>query len=136
MNFKSLHFQEKPLLICNVWDVASTKIAEKLHFNAIGTSSAAITTLLGYDDGEQMSFSELSFFVKRIVKSTHLPLTVDIESGYSRDTSQIVENIIHLADLGVVGINIEDSLVNNGRKLLDIESFSKTIVDIKRTLYG
>lgn len=92
--------------------------------------------MFGYDDGEQMSFSELSYFVKRIVKSTHLPLTVDIESGYSRDTSQIVDNIIHLADLGVVGINIEDSLVNNGRKLLDIESFSKTIVDIKRTLYG
>ena len=134
MNFKSLHFQDKPLLICKVWDVASAKIAEKLDFKALGTSSAAIATLLGYDDGEQMSFSELSYFVKRIVENTQLPLTVDIESGYSRDTSQIIENIMKLADLGVVGINIEDSIVNEGRRLLNAEYFSKVISDIKRKL--
>ncbi|EKO3573801.1 isocitrate lyase/phosphoenolpyruvate mutase family protein [Vibrio metschnikovii] len=134
MNFKSLHFQDSPLLICNVWDVASAKVAEKLDFKAIGTSSAAIANLLGYDDGEKMSFSELSYFVKRIVENTKLPLTVDLESGYSRDTSKIIGNIIKLADLGVVGINIEDSIVNEERTLLNTECFSKLIYDIKRKL--
>ncbi|MDE1244169.1 isocitrate lyase/PEP mutase family protein [Vibrio aestuarianus] len=134
MNFKNLHFQDSPLLICNVWDVASAKIAEKLDFKAIGTSSAAIANLLGYDDGEKMSFSELRYFVKRIVENTKLPLTVDLESGYSRDTSKIIENIIKLADLGVVGINIEDSIVNEERTLLNAECFSKVIYDIKRKL--
>ena len=61
MTFKELHQQETPLLICNVWDVASAKTAEKLGFKAIGTSSAAIATLLGYDDGENMSFEELYY---------------------------------------------------------------------------
>jgi 2-methylisocitrate lyase-like PEP mutase family enzyme len=47
MEFKDLHNQEKPLLIGNVWDVPSAKTAEKLNFQAIGTSSSAlsITTL-------------------------------------------------------------------------------------------
>ena len=134
MQFKNLHTQNNPLLICNVWDVASTKIAEKLNFKAIGTSSAAIATLLGYDNGEKMSFSELSYFVRRIIENTKLPLTVDIESGYSRDTSQIIEHIETLADLGVVGINIEDSTVNKERTLLNAEEFAKTISAIKRKL--
>ncbi len=87
MVFKKLHNQNYPLLICNVWDVASAKIAEKLSFQAIGISSAAIATLLGYKDGENMSFSELSYLVKRIIAKTKLPLTVDLESGYSRESS-------------------------------------------------
>ncbi len=82
MSFKKLHEQRNPLVICNVWDVASVKTAEKLNFQAIGTSSAAIATMLGYEDGEQMSFSELTYIVKRIMKNTELPVTVDIEMGY------------------------------------------------------
>jgi len=50
MSFKKLHEQNNPLVICNVWDVASVKSAEKLNFQAIGTSSAAIATMLGYED--------------------------------------------------------------------------------------
>ena len=134
MEFKALHQQNTPLLICNVWDVASAKAAEKLGFQAIGTSSAAIASLLGYQDGEKMHFSELSYLVKRIVANTVLPLSVDLESGYSRETSEIVDHIQGLADLGVVGINIEDSIVNKGRKLLHAEDFAKTISVIKTQL--
>ena len=42
MNFKQLHQQTAPVLICNVWDVASAKAAQKLNFQAIGTSNGAI----------------------------------------------------------------------------------------------
>ncbi len=73
MLFRNLHNQRDPLLICNIWDVASSKIAEKLNFKAIGTSSAAIASLLGYEDGEKMSFSELNYLVKRIIANTTLP---------------------------------------------------------------
>ncbi len=134
MTFKNLHNQNDPLLICNVWEVASAKIAEKLDFQAIGTSSAAIATLLGYEDGENMSFSELSYLVKRIIANTKLPLTIDLESGYSRESSEIVTYIKKLADLGVVGINIEDSIINKERTLLSAQEFAKTISIIKRKL--
>lgn len=134
MEFKNLHIQNKPLLIANVWDVPSTKTAEKLNFPAIGTSSSAIAKLLGYNDGEEMEFSELEYFVKRISVNTNLPLSVDLESGYSRKPKEIVNHIKKLAEIGVVGINIEDSIVNEKRILLDADDFAKTLSEIKEQL--
>ena len=134
MNFEALHQQDQPLLICNVWDAASAKIAEKLNFNSIGTSSAAIANMLGYEDGEQMSFSELLYIVKRIISTTSLPLTVDIEAGYSRNPIEIAAHIKSLADLGVSGINIEDSLITHERELVDAEEFANGLSVIKQQL--
>jgi len=134
MNFKELHQQDQALLIGNVWDVPSAKTAEKLNFQAIGTSSAAIATLLGYKDGEEMSFSELEYFVKRISLNTTLPLSVDLESGYSREPEKIANHIQALVAHGVVGINIEDSVVDGNRTLLDPVEFSKTLKQVKANL--
>ncbi|MEP0005367.1 MAG: isocitrate lyase/phosphoenolpyruvate mutase family protein, partial [Balneola sp.] len=134
MRFKNLHNQKKPLLIGNVWDVPSTRTAEKLNFQAIGTSSSAIASILGYNDGEEMEFSELEYFVKRIAVNTNLPLSVDLESGYSRNPKQIFDHIKRLVELGVVGINIEDSVVNEKRVLLNATSFAQTLTEIKECL--
>ncbi|EDP96156.1 isocitrate lyase/phosphoenolpyruvate mutase family protein [Kordia algicida OT-1] len=134
MEFKNLHQQEKPLLIANVWDVPSAKTAEKLNFQAIGTSSAAIASLLGYNDGEEMEFSELEYIIKRIALHTTLPLSVDLESGYSRNPTQIINHIKRLAALGVVGINIEDSVVTETRTLVPAHDFAKTLKTIKEQL--
>ncbi|NRA20694.1 MAG: isocitrate lyase/phosphoenolpyruvate mutase family protein [Oceanospirillaceae bacterium] len=132
--FNALHQQATPLIICNVWDAASAKTAEKLHFSAIGTSSAAIASMLGYEDGEQMSFEELLFIVKRIAISSALPLTVDIEAGYSQDPLTTVAYIKSLVEAGVVGINIEDSKVNQTRALVDANSFAGYLSAIKGQL--
>ena len=135
MEFKNLHNQDKPLLIGNVWDVPSTKTAERLNVQAIGTSSSAIASILGYNDGEEMEFSELEYFVKRIALNTNLPLSVDLESGYSRKPKEIVNHIKRLTKLGVVGINIEDSVVlKEKRILLDANDFAKTLTEIKEHL--
>jgi len=123
--FNSLHQQATPLILCNVWDVASAKTAEKLGYKAIGTSSAAIATMLGYEDGENMSFEELVFIVKRIVSCSPLPLTVDIEAGYSENPLVIASYIKVLADIGVVGINIEDSKVDETRVLVEKRQFAE-----------
>lgn len=134
MEFKNLHSQDTPLLISNVWDAMSTQIVEKFGFQAIGTSSAAIANMLGYEDGEKMKFTELCYVVERIIANTYLPLTVDIESGYSREPYEIADNIKTLANLGVVGINIEDSVVTQKRTLLDVAAFSETLSTIKQQL--
>ena len=127
MNFKELHDQKKPMLICNVWDVQSAQAAQKLNFKAIGTSSGAIASMLGYTDGEEISFQELEYIVGRITKSTSLPLTVDLEAGYSRNPAKVAEYILRLGALGVVGVNIEDSLVEGERRILDADAFPKTL---------
>ncbi|CAM1368570.1 Carboxyvinyl-carboxyphosphonate phosphorylmutase [Tenacibaculum litopenaei] len=134
MKFKDLHNQNKPLLIANVWDVPSARIAEELNFQAIGTSSSAIASLLGYKDGEEITFSELEYMVKRISKNSNLLLSVDLESGYSRNVEEIFRHIMKLSDFGVVGINIEDSIVDKRRTLLAAEKFAQTISEVIENL--
>lgn len=137
MNFKALHQQNDALLLCNVWDVPSAKQAQTLGFKAIGTSSAAIASSLGYQDGEEMDFATLRFVVERIVSHTSLPLTVDIEAGFSRNPLVVIQHIKALAALGVVGINIEDSVVahsTNTRSLIDSEQFAQRLEAITGSL--
>lgn len=66
MTFNGLHKNSYPLILCNVWVVNSAKIAEKIAFQAIGTSSAAIASMLGYDDGEKIQFEELCYVIQKL----------------------------------------------------------------------
>ncbi|MGS2739947.1 isocitrate lyase/PEP mutase family protein [Sinomicrobium sp. M5D2P17] len=132
--FLRLHHQSVPLLLGNIWDAKSAVIMEQQGFKALGTSSAAISHMLGYEDGENLSFDELLFVVKRIAAKTSVPLSVDIEGGYGRKISEIIGNLDKLHALGVVGINIEDSRVEKERTLLPAEDFSDQIREIKAYL--
>jgi 2-methylisocitrate lyase-like PEP mutase family enzyme len=107
--FLQLHQQETAFLLANAWNVKSAQLIEKAGFNAIATSSGAIANALGYEDGEKMPFTELLYIIQRIKASTTIPLTVDMERGYSDDLNVLQDNIQKLLDIGVSGINIEDS---------------------------
>ncbi|MBL1222582.1 isocitrate lyase/phosphoenolpyruvate mutase family protein [Chryseobacterium sp. L7] len=122
--FRELHKQDDPLLIGNVWNVQSAKIYEKLGYQAVATSSSAVAFSLGYEDGENMSFDEYFYIIERILKSITIPLSVDLEGGYGKSVEEIVLNISRLGEAGVVGINIEDSVIVDGtRKLLSTHDF-------------
>jgi 2-methylisocitrate lyase-like PEP mutase family enzyme len=130
--FKNLHYQNEPFLLSNVWNAQSAKISEKLGFKSIGTSSAAIAHSLGYEDGENMPFDEYLFIIERIKKSVSIPVSVDLETGYGNDEKTITSNISKLVNLGIIGINIEDSVVNNGIRTLENEFvFSEKLNMIK-----
>ena len=133
--FKKLHHQEKPLLIGNVWNSQSASIFEKLNFSAIATSSAAVAESLGYSDGEEMDFDEYLFVVKHIAHSTSLPLSVDLEAGYGKNPKEIVKNINQLHAIGIVGINLEDSKVRDGkRSIVDESVFAELVREITEEL--
>ena len=135
MTFHELHEQDQPLLLSNVWDVPSAKAAEKAGYQAIATSSAAVANMLGYPDGEGIPFAELAYVVKRIAACTSLPLSVDLEAGYSRDNDQVVRNIQALLEVGIVGINLEDSIVtDSGRSLEDATRFAERLNYLKTKL--
>ncbi len=116
--FTQLHYQEAPLLLANVWDAHSAKIAQEAGFQALGTSSHAIAFSLGYKDGEQIPFDELLFMVERILQVSTIPVSVDFESGYSEKPKKVAKKVKKLTELGVVGINLEDSHVKNGKRQL------------------
>src|SRR5260221_12323015 len=56
-----------------------------------------------------MPFSELLYMVQRIKVSTNIPLSVDLERGYTNNPSELIENIQKLVDIGGEGINLEDA---------------------------
>ncbi|MCF6312454.1 MAG: isocitrate lyase/phosphoenolpyruvate mutase family protein [Verrucomicrobiales bacterium] len=133
-SFLNLHHQDSPLLLGNVWNAHSAQIFQDLGFKAVGTSSAAIASTLGYEDGENMPFDDLLRIVANIQSKIDIPLTVDIESGYASDVTQIVHNIENLCKLGVVGINLEDSVVGGKRELVDAAEFAEKLLRIKANL--
>jgi 2-methylisocitrate lyase-like PEP mutase family enzyme len=107
--FYQLHHRETPLIVANAWNVKSAQLIEQNGFAAIATSSGAISNSLGYEDGEKIPFKELLYIIQRIKASTSLPLTVDFERGYASDLTELVSNVQQLVDIGVAGINLEDS---------------------------
>lgn len=133
--FKALHHAPELFVLPNAWDARSAIIFQEKQFPAIGTSSAAVANSLGYEDGENMPFADYLFVIKRIVASVQIPLTLDMEMGYGETNDEIVANITKLVELGVVGINIEDSMIQaSKRSLRDAEKFGKTIEYIKNKL--
>ena len=107
--FYQLHQQEEPLIIANAWNVKSAQLIEQSGYKAIATSSGAIANSLGYEDGEKMPFNELLYIVQRIKAGTSIPVSVDLERGYTDDPGLLIKHIQKLADVGVAGINLEDS---------------------------
>lgn len=78
-----------------------------------------------------MSFDEYIFMIKHIAASVSMPLSVDLEAGYGKTPAAIAENIKKLSELGISGINIEDSIVEESiRKIVDATVFSIKIKSI------
>ena len=133
--FTKLHHAENLFVLPNAWDAKSAVIFEENKFPAVGTSSAAVSGSLGYEDGEGMPFAEYLFVIKRIMASVKIPVTVDLEMGYGKNSSEIFDNMQRLVALGVAGVNIEDSEMSNAtRSLRDAKVFAKTIENIKGQL--
>jgi 2-methylisocitrate lyase-like PEP mutase family enzyme len=125
--FKQLHQDSAPFLLGNIWDVNSARIFEANHYKAIGISSHALSNSFGYEDGENLPFALLVQVAKRVVEVVKVPFTVDIEAGFSPTTEGIIENISKLHDIGVAGINIEDTLPGITRQFQAAGKFEKNL---------
>ncbi len=107
--FLALHHAPTILILANAWDVVSAKIFELEGFKAIGTTSAGISSTLGYADIQKMSLAENLQVVQRIVNNTTLPVSADIEAGYATSIVGVVKAAQAVLNIGAVGLNLEDS---------------------------
>ncbi|MEO7886490.1 MAG: isocitrate lyase/phosphoenolpyruvate mutase family protein, partial [Polaromonas sp.] len=96
------------LLLPNAWDAASVKIFEASGAKAVATSSASLAWACGYADGGALPPDELLDAVARITRVLKVPLTVDMEDGYSQDPAEVGRLAAELVDVCAVGINLED----------------------------
>jgi 2-methylisocitrate lyase-like PEP mutase family enzyme len=134
-DFLALHHSNDLLHVGNVWNAQSAKVYETLGFKVVATSSAAVAESLGFSDGEDMPIEDYLFVIQRIIASTNAIVTVDLEGGYGRSAAEISSNIKRLYDLGVSGINIEDSVVTDGkRSIADAEEFAQKLRQIVEQL--
>jgi 2-methylisocitrate lyase-like PEP mutase family enzyme len=106
--FQALHAQSTPLLLPNAWDAASTVLLQTDGAPAIATSSAALAWSLGYADGGALPTDELLAAIRRIVRVATVPISVDLEDGYSADPRAVADLVLQVARCGAVGINLED----------------------------
>lgn len=133
--FKKLHYTKTPLLIGNVWDAISTNAAKKAGYEVVNVSSHPVADMLGYADGQNMSFDEIFFISKRIQASTPLHVSVDIEAGYTDNTDILNHYVERLVDIGICGINLEDGITNGEeRKLAEVSVLENKIKSIKTYL--
>lgn len=105
--FHRLH-HEGLLVLPNAWDAGSARLAQHLGAPAVATSSAAVAWSLGYADGDVLPVAQLLRSIETIARVLSVPLSVDIEGGYSPDPQQAAQTIDAAMAAGAVGINIED----------------------------
>ncbi|MDQ8033885.1 PEP phosphonomutase [Bordetella genomosp. 1] len=106
--FRQLHQQAQPLRLPNVWDAGSAAQIESLGAQAVATSSAAVAWSLGYPDSNTVPMHLYLAQVALIARVIRIPISVDIESGYSRTPEEVGEAVARFIDLGAIAINIQD----------------------------
>jgi 2-methylisocitrate lyase-like PEP mutase family enzyme len=106
--FRQLHADPRPLLLPNAWDAGSARLFESAGATAIATTSGGVAWALGYRDGGVLPVPELVGAIARMARVVTVPLSVDIENGYSDDPKIVADNVMRFVDLGIAGINIED----------------------------
>jgi 2-methylisocitrate lyase-like PEP mutase family enzyme len=105
-----LHHGDAPLVLINVWDAASACIVEQAGLPAIASSSAGVAYALGCPDGQKLSWPDMINALKRITTAVKLPVTADIEAGFSSSVQQLEAAIAEVIGAGAVGLNLEDAL--------------------------
>ena len=109
--FAALHVPGDPLIIYNCWDPGSAVAIAKAGAKAIATGSHGAAKSLGFEDGEQAPLDIVFDNARRIMGVVDLPVSIDFESGYSRDLRGVTANLAKLAATGAVGCNFEDSII-------------------------
>lgn len=123
--FRALHDRRRVLLLPNAWDAGSAGIFADLGFDAIATTSGGIAWSLGHADGERAPLDEVLAAIRRIVRVTALPVSVDFEAGYGATPDDVAANVRALIATGAIGINLEDGVRHE--TLRDIDDAARRI---------
>lgn len=118
--FRALHHSTVPLLLVNVWDVASARIVEEAGFPAIATTSAGIAFSRGYPDGQKIHRFQMFGNIKLIAGAVKVPVTADVEAGYGDRPEHVARTAGSVILQGAVGLNLEDATGDAEWPLVDL----------------
>jgi len=121
-DFRALH-HGPGFVLPNAWDPGSARILEQVGFPALATTSAGIAFALGRPDASLDGDTMLEH-VARIVASVAVPVSADLEAGYGASPDDVARTIALVAELGVVGANLEDQV---GGELFEVDEAAARI---------
>ncbi len=108
--FKSLHERSGPFIIPNPWNAGTAKLLTNLGFEALATTSAGLAFSLGRPDlSRKLSLKEVLDNAKEIIAASNLPVSADLENGYSDTPEGVYDTILQAGQVGLVGASIEDA---------------------------
>ena len=109
-----LHQPGNPVILPTVWDAWSARLAVDAGFAALTVGSHPLADSIGKPDGEGMSFDDVLTRVAQITAAVDVPVSVDIESGYGEPAQRLIDGLL---SVGAVGLNIEDTVHSQGKRL-------------------
>lgn len=104
------------------WDAISALLFEQAGFAAIGTTSGGVNWSQGRTDYVYSTpAEEMLNSYRRIAAATALPVSGDLENGYSDDPAAVADMIRQSIDAGMVGGSIEDQSLTTKSGLVPID---------------
>jgi 2-methylisocitrate lyase-like PEP mutase family enzyme len=120
----ALHQPGNPVVLPTVWDAWSARLATDAGFVALTVGSHPMADSIGKPDGEGMSFEDAMTRVAQITAAVDVPVSVDIESGYGQPAQRLIEGLL---SAGAVGLNIEDTVHSEGKRLRSAEEHAELV---------
>lgn len=106
--FRALHESGIFVMPC-AWDPLSALLFARAGFAALGTTSGGVNWSHGRPDYVYgVSRDEMLSSYGEIADATHLPVSGDLENGYSDDPTAVADCIRRSIEKGMVGGSIED----------------------------
>ena len=130
--FRSLHTGGSVLRLPNAWDVASALLVEEAGAAAIATTSAGVAWSLGAADGDRLDRDRAIDLIARVAAAVELPVSADIESGFSDDSDGVGETIAGVLAAGAVGVNLEDSVQGGPEPLRPVAEQAERVAAARR----
>src|SRR5258708_4839966 len=106
--FRALH--DPALVAPNAWDPISAIAMEQAGAPCIATTSWGIAASRGVADGGGLAAATALDAPQRTISVVSLPVTADLERGYAETVEGVVSTVTRAIDLGIAGLNLEDSL--------------------------
>lgn len=130
---KALHLGKRPLVLPNVWDVASARIVEEAGFPALATTSAGVAFAHGFPDGQKIPSDRMMAAIADIAAAVHAPVTADVEAGYGPKPEDAARTARDVIAAGAVGMNFEDATGDAVHPLMDLGLQLERIRAIRET---
>lgn len=125
--FNELHQFDSPMFVMpNAWCEGSARLIEQMGFPSLGTTSAGIAYARGYRDSSPAMSDEMRFEnLSRIVQAVRIPVSADLENGFSSTPEGVSDNFLRALEAGCAGASLEDVADYN-------DPFSLVFFDLER----